>query len=84
MTQYPNRLLCSGGNGRNCDELEDFDTELGLVNVGECIIDKDCGKKGDVCLDGRCIGDTLPPYVVKSVPVNNSYAVPPVNEVSHA
>lgn len=71
-----------GGNGRACDQLEDFDSDMGTVNVNECIVDVDCGmKKGEVCIDGRCVEDRFPPYVVRSFPGNQSYAVPPVNEV---
>lgn len=70
-----------GGNGRDCDQLEDFDSELGTVEVGECIVDADCPNIGEVCVESKCFTDNFPPYVVSAYPGNNSYAVPPINEV---
>ncbi|KAH8739746.1 gigantic extracellular protein [Cryptosporidium ryanae] len=80
-----NRLCgCSGvdrdGNGIPCDSPEDFDTDLGLLDVGECNTDKDC-KAGQVCTEHKCLNDQLLPYPSYFVPLNHSTLVPPVKEL---
>ncbi|KAK6589462.1 gigantic extracellular protein [Cryptosporidium xiaoi] len=80
-----NRLCgCSGvdrdGNGIPCDSAEDFDTDLGLLDVGECNTDKDC-KTGQVCTEHKCLSDQLLPYPSYFLPLNHSNIVPPVKEL---
>lgn len=79
-----NRLCgCSGkdngGNGRPCDEPADFDDDLGILSIQECIVDADC--LNGICVDTKCFLDTQSPYVVSISPSNSSIAVPPVTEV---
>lgn len=69
----------NGGNGRPCDELADFDEELGILEVAECMIDVDCPK--GVCVDRQCIVDSKGPFLVKTYPENNSTAVPPIQTI---
>lgn len=80
-----NRLCgCSGkdlgGNGRACDEPADFDSDLGILSVHECVVDVDCAR--GVCIDSKCFLDTQSPYVVSITPANGTTVVPPVAEVS--
>ncbi|KAJ1606940.1 gigantic extracellular protein [Cryptosporidium canis] len=80
-----NRLCgCSGvdrdGNGIPCDSPEDFDTDLGLLNVGECNSDKDC-KPGQVCTEHKCLNDQLLPYPTGFYPLNHSTLIPPVRQL---
>ncbi|CUV07444.1 unnamed protein product [Cryptosporidium hominis] len=80
-----NRLCgCSGvdrdGNGIPCDSAEDFDTDLGLLNVGECNTDKDC-KPGQVCTEHKCLNDQLLPYPTGFFPLNHSTLIPPVKQL---
>ncbi|KAF7458130.1 Bacterial Ig-like domain protein [Cryptosporidium felis] len=80
-----NRLCgCSGvdrdGNGIPCDSAEDFDTDLGLLDVGECNSDKDC-KPGQVCTEHKCVNDQLLPYPVGFSPLNHSILIPPVKQL---
>lgn len=80
-----NRLCgCSGvdrdGNGIPCDSPEDFDTDLGLLDVGECNSDKDC-KPGQVCTEHKCLNDQLLPYPTGFYPLNHSTLIPPVKQL---
>ncbi|OII75017.1 uncharacterized protein cubi_03127 [Cryptosporidium ubiquitum] len=80
-----NRLCgCSGvdrdGNGIPCDSAEDFDTDLGLLDVGECNSDKDC-KPGQVCTEHKCLNDQLLPYPTGFSPLNHSTLIPPVKQL---
>eukprot|EP01054_Gregarina_sp_Poly1_P008242 Gregarina_sp_Poly_1__8241@NODE_47_length_17802_cov_82_087454_g41_i0_p1_GENE_NODE_47_length_17802_cov_82_087454_g41_i0NODE_47_length_17802_cov_82_087454_g41_i0_p1_ORF_typecomplete_len3389_score477_67Big_5/PF13205_6/7_2e08Big_5/PF13205_6/1_3e08Sushi/PF00084_20/2_8e02Sushi/PF00084_20/0_072Sushi/PF00084_20/6Sushi/PF00084_20/1_6e04Sushi/PF00084_20/4_4e02Sushi/PF00084_20/1_2e04Sushi/PF00084_20/1_2e03Sushi/PF00084_20/1_1e03Sushi/PF00084_20/5_1e03Sushi/PF00084_20/1_3e04Sushi/PF00084_20/0_34Sushi/PF00084 len=68
-----------GGNGRPCDELADFDTDLGTLTVQECVVDQDC--RQGMCIDTVCVLDTQAPYAVAIHPGNGSIAVPPVTEI---
>lgn len=70
-----------GGNGRECDQIEDFTDEMGVVDIGECSSDEDCKERFSICLNRFCKVDRQPPVVIGSTPANTSYAVPPVNEV---
>jgi hypothetical protein len=70
-----------GGNGRDCDQVEDFTDEMGLIDNGECSTDEDCSQKYSICINQQCQVDNLEPKVIDSIPRNGSYAVPPINEV---
>ncbi|EEA06796.1 uncharacterized protein CMU_014720 [Cryptosporidium muris RN66] len=80
-----NRLCgCSGvdrdGNGIPCDSPEDFDTDLGLMDIGECNVDQDC-KVNQVCTEHKCLNDQMIPYPVEFKPMNHSILIPPVPEL---
>ncbi|XP_053991153.1 uncharacterized protein LOC128883142 [Hylaeus volcanicus] len=71
-----------GGNGRDCDQVEDFTDEMGLIDNGECSTDEDCSQKYSICINQQCQVDNLEPKVIDSIPRNGSYAVPPINQIS--
>uniref|UniRef100_A0A0G4HS72 Sushi domain-containing protein n=1 Tax=Chromera velia CCMP2878 TaxID=1169474 RepID=A0A0G4HS72_9ALVE len=73
-----------GGDGIPCNQLEDFDGEIGQLTIGECVMNSDCADNGPglYCFGGVCQADTFPPYVEFFSPGNGSYAVPPVHSIT--
>lgn len=69
-----------GGNGRACDEPEDFNFQYGLVSKGECNMDIDC-KGPSICVHGSCEVDNWPPYMTSVEPASGSYAIPPLTQI---
>ncbi|CEM07649.1 unnamed protein product [Vitrella brassicaformis CCMP3155] len=70
-----------GGDGIPCNQEEDFDADLGILSVGECVLTSECAD-GEFCVDGECQKDTYPPFVESTYPRNNSVAIPPLKEIT--
>ncbi|CEL92240.1 unnamed protein product [Vitrella brassicaformis CCMP3155] len=70
----------NGGDGIPCNQPEDFDADLGILSVAECIMSNEC-EENEFCIEGTCQADSSPPFVEEYKPAKGSNAVPPVKEI---